>query len=63
MKNKLFLKAEPDTNPDMVSPHPPAGSHTRSECTHTNLHSTPNRDPMFPRQAEVFQLEEVAVLS
>lgn len=30
MKNKLFLKAEPDTNPDMVSPHQQAPTPAQS---------------------------------
>lgn len=34
MKNKLFLKALPDSSPDAVSPRPPAGSQIRSKYTH-----------------------------
>lgn len=49
MKNKLFLKALPDGNSDSVSPHPDPLT------VHTKIHrNTPNRDTVFPRQAEGF---------
>lgn len=33
MKNKLFLRAMPDTNPNSPGPRPPAGSQIHSEDT------------------------------